>query len=107
VSIRRALLVVPVAARDAANALCSTYAVSPAQSPDFAVALTTNGFTITHYACCPDPGPELTGMLDALKGHFPGSDYRLWEGDYDRAAAEAWLATKGLVVFVGSPGAVA
>jgi hypothetical protein len=100
VSLRRALLVVPAAARDEANVLCSTFAVTPAQTPDFAVPLTSDGETITHYACCPDPGLELTAALPGLMAAVAGSDYTISD-NFTAEAGLAWLAGKGLAIYGG------
>jgi hypothetical protein len=96
---RRALLYVPAAAGGYANALAASFAVSPPDAPDFSIPLTPDGTTITHYACCPDPGPSLTAMLPSLKAGIEGSDYHLWEGDYTTDARDAWLAARGLAVY--------
>lgn len=99
-SLRRALIVVPAEARDGANALAGTFAVTSAQTPDFAVPLTSDGETITHYACCPDPGPELTAALPGLMAAVAGSDYTISE-HFTTEAGLAWLAGKGLAIYGG------
>lgn len=96
---RRAVILVPAAHKESADGLAVSFAKTPPAAPDFGVPLTSDGVTITHYACCPDPGPELTVALESLKGQFAGSDYLLTD-DWTVAAGEKWLATKGLSVYV-------
>lgn len=101
---RRSLIYVTAAQRFDANDLASQFAISPPVQPDFSVPLSPSATPTaapTHYAACPDPGPELTAMLPALKANFPGSDYQIFE-NWDSAAGLNWLAGKGLVNTVSS-----
>lgn len=92
---KRVLLVVPTEAREMANNLAASFAITAATIPDFSVPITSDGETITHFACCPDPGPELTAALPDLMSQVQGSDYLLTE-EWSLDNAQEWLGEKGL-----------
>lgn len=98
-NLRRTLIIVPASSRDQANNLAASFAITPGNAPDFSVALCSlSGGPITHYASCPDSGPELETALPGLMQQFPGSDYMTWE-EWSLNDGIAWLAEIGLKIY--------
>ena len=96
---RRAILYVPAALRIAANTASASFDIAPSVLPPFSVPLTTDGTTITHYACCPDPGPVLTASIPIMKSIFTGSGAKIFE-EWSTEAGLQWLSSQGLSLYV-------
>lgn len=93
---RRTLICVSVHSKTEADAEAIRFAETAPIEPDFSVALCSlAGGPITHYAACPEAGPELKAALPGLMLRFPGSNYRTWE-EWSIEDGIAWLAEIGL-----------
>lgn len=100
----KALIVVPNAYVDAANALAASFAITQPTIPDFSVTICTlpDTVTITHRACCPELGPELEAALPGLQVNFPGSYY--WTAEtIGPTQTDSWLAGVGLARYFELP----